>query len=239
MRLSPLTQEILRNLSGVASDEKCCPLVVYPGNKLWAISSGSNLLAYAEVEEEWPHFGIFDLRSFIVALSIFKDPEIDIQERQIIISDGTSKEMRYPTCNLGSIKSPHDQMTPEQIAFLFSRTEEEYAEAVEFELSWSNILNAQKAASVLATIGDKSFYYIISTDRNDIIRFGCGDGKTTNKTFFVEVGKSPVKDFTVFVQRDTFIKLLSREHKIRAMSGLILLKSNDITYLMGTAARAE
>jgi hypothetical protein len=30
-------------------------------------------------------FGIFDLRSFIAALSIFKDPEIDLQARVIII----------------------------------------------------------------------------------------------------------------------------------------------------------
>jgi hypothetical protein len=51
MKLSPLTAEILRNLSRVATDDKCCPLIVYPGDKLWAVSSLTNIVAYAEVAE--------------------------------------------------------------------------------------------------------------------------------------------------------------------------------------------
>jgi hypothetical protein len=47
-------------------------------------------------------------------------------------------------------------MNPEQIADLFQRTEDTEDERVEFELSWSNIRNTQKAAaSFLATTGDK------------------------------------------------------------------------------------
>jgi hypothetical protein len=239
MKLSPLTQEILRNLSGVATDEKCCPLVVYPGNKLWAISCSTSIVGYAEVAEEFPcHFAIYDLRSFIAALSIFENPDVQFEDWQIILTDASGKEMHFPTCDPDAIKSPHDKMNPHQIADLFERTEEE-GDKVEFELSWSSIQNAQKAAAVLAGF-DKEFYYVINSDRKGHVRFGCADGRgTPNKTFFTEVGKSPVRDFRVFANRDTFVKLLNRDYQVRAMENIILMKSNDITYFVAAAAVGE
>jgi hypothetical protein len=239
MRLSSHTQDILRNFSTVAQDDECCPLIVWGGNKLQAVSRSSSLVGYAEVEETFPHFVIYDLRSFIAALSIFKEPEIEFDPCIITITEAEGgKVMRYPGADLSFIKYPHDKMTPEHIAYLFDRIEdEEEGPVVEFELAWANIQDTQKATAVLAQF-DKDFYFIINTDEKGTIRFGCADGKgSPQKNFFTERGKSPVRDFTAYCQRDTFIKLLAgRDYVVTANQGIVLLKAKDITYFIGTAA---
>ena len=73
MNLTDKTLTVLKNFAGINNS-----ILVKEGNQLRTISVAKNILAEAEIEEDFPRqFGIYDLNQFLNGLSLHQDPDLD------------------------------------------------------------------------------------------------------------------------------------------------------------------
>ena len=86
MKLSDNTLTILKNFAGINNS-----ILVKRGNKLRTISVAKNILAEAQIGEEFPcDFAIYDLNQFLnVNTTLFNAPELDfVNDGYVIIREG-------------------------------------------------------------------------------------------------------------------------------------------------------
>ena len=88
MKLSENTLTVLKNFAGINNS-----ILVKQGNKLRTISVAKNILAEANITEEFPReFAIYDLNQFLNGLSLHQDPDLDFTEESYInIREGNAK----------------------------------------------------------------------------------------------------------------------------------------------------
>lgn len=87
IKLSSQTLDILKNFSGINSN-----LVVKTGEPLATISEAKNIMAIANVPEQFTtNFGIYDLNEFISMFSLMQDPELDFSNDSVIFKSGRSR----------------------------------------------------------------------------------------------------------------------------------------------------
>ena len=88
MNLSDNTLGILKNFAGINNS-----ILVKKGNQLRTISVAKNILAEAEIPEDFPRqFGIYDLNQFLNGLSLHQNPDLDFEkESYVTISEGRRK----------------------------------------------------------------------------------------------------------------------------------------------------
>ena len=85
MKLSEKTLNILKNFSSINQS-----ILVKQGNQLRTISVAKNILAEAEIKEDFPRdFAIYDLNQFLNGLSLHQDPEMDFSpDSYVTIREG-------------------------------------------------------------------------------------------------------------------------------------------------------
>ena len=80
MNLCDNTLGILKNFAGINNS-----ILVKEGNQLRTISVAKNILAEAEIDEDFPRqFGIYDLNQFLNGLSLHQDPNLDFSEESYL-----------------------------------------------------------------------------------------------------------------------------------------------------------
>ena len=90
MKLSNETISVLKNFSTINAN-----LMVKAGSSLSTMSAMKNIVAKADVTEEFPSdFAIYDLNEFLSALSLFGKPDLEFGNDFVIITEeGTSKSL--------------------------------------------------------------------------------------------------------------------------------------------------
>lgn len=133
MKLSAKTIAILNNFASINPS-----ILVKPGSTLRTISPQKTVMAKAEVDETFDReFAIYDLKQFLSALALFKDPEIHFEESHLKIKDGRNGlKFYYAAPEL--VAAP-----PEKEIKLPSRD-------VEFELTEDKLASVFKALGALA-----------------------------------------------------------------------------------------
>ena len=88
MKLSDSTLAVLKNFAGINNS-----ILVKKGNQLRTISVAKNILAEAEIPEDFPRdVAIYDLNQFLNGLSLHQDPNLDFTEdSHITIKDRICK----------------------------------------------------------------------------------------------------------------------------------------------------
>ena len=85
MKLSKHTLNMLKNFSDINMS-----IEIKKGNVLRTVSVQKNILAQAELEDEFPKdFAIYELNRFLGAVSLFDDPELEFNAKSVNI--GTTK----------------------------------------------------------------------------------------------------------------------------------------------------
>lgn len=92
MKLSDKTLLLLKNFSGINQS-----ILFRQGNKLRTISVMKNILAEAEITEEFPKdFGIYDLNQFLNGLNLHQTPELDFEnDKYVMIREGKSRSKYF------------------------------------------------------------------------------------------------------------------------------------------------
>ena len=104
MKLSSNTTNILKNFSQINQS-----ILIKQGNKLKTISVMKNILAEAEIEEEFEKdFAIYDLNQFLSGLSLYDSPDLDFGESYLIIRDGR-RRAKYFFADPDVIVSPPEK----------------------------------------------------------------------------------------------------------------------------------
>ena len=91
MNLCDNTLGILKNFAGINNS-----ILVKEGNQLRTISVAKNILAEAEIDEDFPRqFGIYDLNQFLNGLSLHQDPDLDFSEESYLTIREGKRRVKY------------------------------------------------------------------------------------------------------------------------------------------------
>ena len=133
MKLSNETVSVLKNFSTINQN-----LVIKSGNKIATMSAMKNIVAKAEVLEEFPQtFAIYDLNEFLSAISLFSKPELEFENDFVMITEeGTSKSLKYWYSDPSVVTTPTKDITMPECE-------------VKFNLSSDTLAMVTKAAAVI------------------------------------------------------------------------------------------
>ena len=133
MNLSNETVSVLKNFSTINQN-----LVIKSGNKIATMSAMKNIVAKAEVIEDFPQtFAIYDLNEFLSAISLFSKPELEFENDFVMITEeGTSKSLKYWYSDPSVVTTPTKDITMPECE-------------VKFNLSSDTLAMVTKAAAVI------------------------------------------------------------------------------------------
>jgi len=108
MKLSNETISVLKNFSTINAN-----LMVKSGSSLSTMSAMKNIVAKADVTEEFPSdFAIYDLNEFLSALSLFGKPDLEFGNDFVIITEeGTSKSLKYWYSDPSVVTTPSKEIS--------------------------------------------------------------------------------------------------------------------------------
>ena len=91
MKLSDITLELLKNFAGINNS-----ILVKQGSKLRTISVAKNILAEADISEDFPKdVAIYDLNQFLNGLSLHQDPNLDFSEDTYLTIREGKRRVKY------------------------------------------------------------------------------------------------------------------------------------------------
>jgi|TARA_Y100000310_G_C20674889_1_gene812428 hypothetical protein len=133
MQISEHTITVLNNFSSINQG-----LIIASGDVLKTVSAQKNVMASAKLPDKFPQeAGIYNLSRFISTLSLFDTPpDLKFNKNTVVIS-GSNRKINYALSETSLMIQPPDKDFDMENPL------------VEFEISWDNIQNLQKAASVL------------------------------------------------------------------------------------------
>ena len=133
MKLSNETVSVLKNFSTINQN-----LVIKGGHKIATMSAMKNIVAKAEVIEDFPQtFAIYDLNEFLSAISLFSKPELEFENDFVMITEeGTSKSLKYWYSDPSVVTTPTKDITMPECE-------------VKFNLSSDTLSTVTKAAAVI------------------------------------------------------------------------------------------
>ena len=205
MKLSENTLNILKNFSTINSS-----MMFKEGNVITTVSSRKNILAKAEVDETFERdFGIYELNRFISVLDLFEEPEINIKETNLEISDNGGNKTRYGYADQSIITQP-----PEK--------DPNFPEAeIQFKLTHDVLQKVQRACGVMslpeiAVVGDGETISLTALDvKNE-----------SSDTFSVTVGEADANFRMIFKTEN--LKLINGDYNVQISSkGISHFKSVD------------
>jgi hypothetical protein len=208
MKLSDRTVNLLRNFSTINQS-----ILFKEGKKLRTISVMKNILAEANIDEEFPQdFGVYDLGQFLNSLNLFQEPDLLFNgDSYVTVKEGKQKS-KYFFADPSVIVSP-----PEKSITLPSVD-------VEFNLKSSQLDRLLKAASVyhltdLSVIGEDGEIKLMVHDRkNDTSNdFSIVVGETTSNFalhFKVENIKIVPGTYDVKISRKLLSEFKSSEYDL-------------------------
>ena len=210
MKLSDNTLNILKNFAGINNS-----ILVKQGNKLRTISMAKNILAEADISEDFPRdFAIYDLNQFLNGLSLHQDPDLDFnQDTYLSIKEG-KRRVKYFFADPNVITAP-----PEKDITLPT-------EDVCFQLDSASLEKLVKAAQVyqlpdLSAIGEAGVIKLVVRDKKN----------DTSNEYAIVVGETD-SEFTFNFKVEN-IKIIPGAYDVVVSSKLLSQFSNtkhDLKY---------
>ena len=210
MKLSDNTLTVLKNFAAINNS-----ILVKQGNKLRTISVAKNILAEADITEEFPReFAIYDLNQFLNGLGLHQDPDLDFgEDSHITIREG-KRRVKYFFADPNVIVSP-----PEKEIQLPSKD-------VCFQLESVTLEKLLKAAAVyqlpdLSAVGEAGVIRLVVRDKKN----------DTSNEYSIVVGETD-KEFTFNFKVEN-IKIIPGAYDVVVSSKLLSQFKNskyNLTY---------
>ncbi len=212
MNLTDKTLTILKNFAGINNS-----ILVKQGNQLRTISVAKNILAEAEIEEDFPReFAIYDLNQFLNGLGLHQDPDLDFSPDSYLTIREGKRRVKYFYADPNVIISP-----PEKEITLPS-------EDIHFQLESSALEKLLKAAAVyqlpdLSAVGEAGVVKLVVRDKKN----------DTSNEFAVVVGETD-KQFSFNFKVEN-IKIIPGAYDVVVSSKLLSKFTNtqhDLKYFI-------
>ena len=210
MKLSDNALAILKNFAGINNS-----ILVKEGNKLRTISVAKNILAEAEIKEEFPRdFAIYDLNQFLNGLSLHQDPDLDFQQDNYLSIKEGKRRVKYFFADPNVIIAP-----PEKDITLPTQD-------VCFQMDSVTLEKLTKAAAVyqlpdLSVIGEAGVIKLVVRDKKN----------DTSNEYAIVVGETD-KEFTFNFKVEN-IKIIPGAYDVVVSSKLLSQFTNtqhDLKY---------
>ena len=206
MKLSDSTLAVLKNFAGINNS-----ILVKKGTQLRTMSVAKNILAEAEIPEDFPRdVAIYDLNQFLNGLSLHQDPNLDFTEDSHITIKEGRRRVKYFYADPQVIIAP-----PEKEINL--PTQE-----VCFQLESSSLEKLVKAAAVyqlpdLSVIGENGEITMVVRDKKN----------DTSNEYAVNVGETD-KEFEFNFKMEN-IKIIPGSYDV-VMSSKLLSEFTNTQY---------
>lgn len=216
MKLDNATLQILKNFSAINKN-----IMFKPGSVIRTISSTKSVLARATISQEFDKsFAVYDLSRFIGTLSLFNEPEIDVKDSHVVISEGNNK-FNYAVTDPSLIIVPPDreiELPNPEVNCLIT---EEALNRVMKALSVSQLPE-------IAIVGKDGQILLQAVDTRG----------TTNDSFSVVVGETEARFRMVF--RADCIKLIPGSYDVSISSkGLSHWKGASVEYWIAVESNSS
>ena len=206
MKLSDSTLAVLKNFAGINNS-----ILVKKGTQLRTISVAKNILAEAEIPEDFPRdVAIYDLNQFLNGLSLHQDPNLDFTEDSHITIKEGRRRVKYFYADPQVIIAP-----PEKEINLPTKE-------VCFQLESSSLEKLVKAAAVyqlpdLSVIGENGEITMVVRDKKN----------DTSNEYAVNVGETD-KEFEFNFKMEN-IKIIPGSYNV-VMSSKLLSEFTNTQY---------
>ena len=105
MKLSDNTLTVLKNFASINNS-----ILVKKGTHLRTISVAKNILAEADIAEEFPRdVAVYDLNQFLNGMSLHQDPDLDFKEDSYLTIREGRRKVKYFYADPAVIISPPDK----------------------------------------------------------------------------------------------------------------------------------
>ena len=206
MKLSDSTLTVLKNFAGINNS-----ILVKQGSKLRTISVAKNILAEADITEDFPKdVAIYDLNQFLNGLSLHQDPNLDFSADSYLTIKEGKRRVKYFFADPQVIIAP-----PEKEISLPT-------EDVCFQLESVTLEKLLKAAAVyqlpdLAAVGENGVVKLVVRDKKN----------DTSNEFAVVVGETD-KEFSFNFKVEN-IKIIPGAYDV-VISSKLLAKFTNSSY---------
>jgi len=212
MQLSKDTEALLANFAGINSN-----IVLKPGQKLKTISEAKNILAVADIVEDFPKdMGIYDLNEFLAIHGLVDGATLSFEDNAVVMSN-SSQKVRYFFAEPSILTSPDKDIT-------MPETE------VNITLTAEALGSLKKAASVLGHID------VALEGKDGVVKLKAFDFKDASaNTFELEVGTNPSATDFNFIMNIANLKLIDGDYDVFISSRLIskwVNKTKPVTYFI-------
>ena len=210
MKRSEKTLTVLKNFAGINNS-----ILVKQGTQLRTMSVAKNILAEANIEEDFPRqFGVYDLNQFLNGLSLHQDPEMDFTEESYLTIREGRRKAKYFFADPQVIISPPDK----QITLP--------SEDVHFQLESTSLEKILKAAAIyqlpdLCVVGEAGVVKLVVRDKKN----------DTSNSYAVDVGETD-KEFSFNFKVEN-IKIIPGAYDVVVSSKLLSRFTNsqfNLTY---------
>ena len=204
MKLSYNTLTILKNFASINNS-----ILVKQGTRLRTISVAKNILAEADITEEFPRdFAVYDLNQFLNGLSLHQDPDLDFTEGSYLSIKEGKRRVKYFYADPNVIVSP-----PEKEIQLPSKD-------VCFQLDSASLEKLVKAAAVyqlpdLSAVGENGVIKLVVRDKKN----------DTSNEYAIVVGET--EDQFTFNFRVENIKIIPGAYDVVVSSKLLSQFTNS------------
>lgn len=211
MELSENTLSVLKNFSSINQN-----ILIRSGNTIKTISEARNVLATAEVTEEFPQdFGVYDLNEFIGVLGLVDTPNLQFEDEFVRISNSSGRsKVKYFFSSEETLTTPQKDITMPDAD-------------VTFTLDNDTLNKLKRAAS---TLGHEE---VSISGNNGVLSLSVVDSQNmTSNAFSIDVdGTYPDGAVFNFIVSINNLKILPGDYEVQISSKLISQFSNKDTNL--------
>jgi hypothetical protein len=206
MKLSKHTIEVLKNFATINPN-----IVISPGQQLKTIAEAKNILASAEITEDFAEeFGIYDLNEFLSAMNLLGDPDLTFGEKSVLIQADGQGSVKYFFSEKDVVTSPTKEVTmpnPE----------------VSVNISEASLNQIRKAAAVLG------HNELALCGKNGVITAKVLDDKdATTNTYALDLdSENDCKNEFTFIVNISNLKLLPGDYYVSISSKLVSYWTNS------------
>jgi len=192
MKISDNTIGILRNFSDINAN-----ILFKPGKTLSTMSTMKNIMAQADVEEEFEsEFGVYDLPEFLRAIDSFQQPVLKFNgTANLKIQDEKSTlSARYAFADKSTLRYPSKQisMPDKTVTFSLKNSDYESVKKLYTNLSLPDI----------AFKGEKGKIKLVALDKKN----------SNSNTSSIEVGTTDI-EFTAYIKAEN-MKIIPGEYDV-------------------------
>jgi hypothetical protein len=206
MQISKETLEVLHNFATINPN-----ILISPGKQLKTIAEAKNILAQAEVTDEFPReFGIYDLNEFLSVINLIDNAQLTFTDEGHVLVQNSNAKIKYYYSEPEILTTPKKEITMPDPEFTVNITEDQLGQI-------------RKAAAVLGHAE------LVLTNTKTGIRgevYDVNDATSNNYSLLIDSDNASTDNFK-FIFSITNLKLLPGDYYVNISSELISHWTND------------